>query len=78
MSGSPDYASIRDDMRTVWMGRKDLLDRAISGKINRPPEQIDRYRSVLESIGAAGAELNIIAADAASYEAWKMTLPGVK
>jgi hypothetical protein len=74
MSAPINYTSIRDDLRAVWLGQKSVLDRAISGEIKRSPEQIERYRSVLASIGIAGAELVIIAANAASYEAWKRTL----
>lgn len=76
MTAPVDYASIRDDLRNVWLGQKNLLDRAVKGEIKRPPEQIERYRELLTAIGIAGAELVLIAANAESYDAWKRSLPG--
>jgi hypothetical protein len=71
------YATIRDEMRNLWLGQRDLRDRASRGDLKgkRTPAQVDRYSQILDAIGAVGAELNIIAANAASYEAWKATLP---
>jgi len=75
MTTSPDYPSLYQEMRTLWCGYKDRVDRSTRGELKRSPAQIERYRQVCAAIAATGAELKIIAANQASYEAWKAGLP---
>lgn len=74
MSGAPDYSSLYQEMRTLWAGMKDRVDRSVRGELKRSPAQIERYCQVCAAIAATGAELKIIAANHASYEAWKAGL----
>lgn len=70
MNASPDFSTFAGEMRLLWLGEKDLRDRAISGAIKRTPEQIDRYNQVMRAIAMAGKIANGAAADPAGFMAW--------
>lgn len=66
-----DYRSIRDELRLVYLGYRDEIQRAEKGEIKRPDAWLVRRRFIMDAVAVVGADLNVIAANQASFEAWK-------
>lgn len=69
-----DFTTVRDEMRLLWMGHKNWIERAERREFKHTPEEVVRKKQMLAALVVVGANLNIIAANAASFEAWKATV----
>lgn len=74
-AASLSYAQMYDAARALYLARRNHIEQAKRGDFKRPPEWFTEQAHVLDEIAAMGAELRLIAAHAASYDAWKATLP---
>jgi hypothetical protein len=68
---------MRDGARAVYLGKRQWIEicAAATGRDNRPDAWFTEQASALNTIAQIGGELALIAANAASYDAWKATLP---
>lgn len=69
-----DYGSVRDEMRLLWLGHRNWLERAEGREFKATPEEITRKKQIKGALAIVGTDLNVIADNAASFEEWKLSV----
>lgn len=67
-----DYTTARDEMRLLWSGHKNWIERAERKEFKHTPEEAVRKKQILASLAIVGAELNFIADHTEAFKAWKV------
>jgi hypothetical protein len=65
------YLGVSEEMHLLYRGNLNLIERAEKGELKRTEAWVVRQKAILAALTIVGKDLNIIAANAASFEVWK-------